>query len=85
MAEYSGKSTQTEYQKDKMSVMHFNDKTQKYKVLAISPIPEKNDGAFLSIREGTKGEKSNRLTLALSKQEIAYIIMDLTKLFNELD
>jgi len=82
MTEYGGR--QQEYQKDKISIMHYNDKTQMYKVLAINPT-DKADSAFFSIREGTKGEKSNRLTLALSRPEIAYLIMDMTKLFNELE
>jgi len=35
------------------------------------------------MREGKKGEKQNRITLALNKNEIAYLIMDLTKMYNQ--
>jgi len=78
MTQYEGKKYE-----DRLSIMHYNDKTSMYKVLAANPT-EKNDGIFFSIREGVKGEKSNRLTLMLNKQEIAYTIMELTKIYNEL-
>jgi hypothetical protein len=70
--------------KNHTDVFHYNDKTGMYKSLAINPT-DKNDCAFFSIREGMKGQKANSLSLRLSKSEIAYIIMDLTKLYNKLD
>lgn len=70
--------------KDKINVFHYNEKTKMYKALGINPT-EDNDAVFFSIREGMKGEKSNRLVLNLNKQEIAFIIMELQKLYNELD
>lgn len=82
MAEYGGKP-QTEYKKDKIGIMHYNEKEQTYKSLAVNPVPDKTDVVFFSMREGKKGEKQNRITLALNKNEIAYLIMDLTKLYNQ--
>jgi hypothetical protein len=53
-----------------------------YKVLSITPT-DKADGVFCSIRQGMKGESSDRLTLMLNKNEIAYLIMELKKVYNQ--
>lgn len=83
MGEYGGQTQQREFKKDKISVMHYNEKEQTYKSLAVNPVPDKKDVVFFSMREGKKGEKQNRITLALNKNEIAYLIMDLTKMYNQ--
>lgn len=80
MVEYEGKR---EYKEDRINIMHYNDKTGMYKTLSVNPT-DKNDSAFFSIRQGVKGSQSDRLVLALGKQEIAYMVMELTKLYNEL-
>ena len=72
---------QREYKEDRISIMHYNDKTQMYKVLSATPT-DKEDGVFFSIRQGMKGQSSDRLTLMLNKTEIAYLIMELTKVYN---
>ena len=80
MAEYGGEG-QKKFE-DKVSIMHYNDKTGEYKVLAVNPMDDRK-GTFVGIRIGKKGEQANRQTLALNKQEIAYLIMGLTKIFNQ--
>jgi len=83
MTEYGGGQPQREFKKDKISIMHYNEKEQTYKSIAINPVPDKTDAAFFSIREGKKGEKQNRITLALSIDEIGSLIMKLTKFYNK--
>ena len=73
-----------EQYKNFSEVFHYNEKTGMYKTLAINPT-DKNDSVFFSIREGMKGQKANSLSLRLDKKEIAYLILDLTKLYNTLD
>lgn len=80
MAEYT---EEKKVYKDAISIMHYNDKTQMYKVLASSPT-DQNDAMFFSIRQGFKGSKGDRLTLMLNKQEIAYLILELQKYYNNL-
>lgn len=89
MTEYSGEKKKYE---DKISIMHFNDKTGEYKVLSMNPLltdkegnqlDDNRKGAFIGIRIGKKGEQAQKLTLALSKQEIAFLIMEATKMYNK--
>jgi len=83
MGEYQGgQSEGQKYQEDRFSIMHFNDKTNEYKVLSINPLDDRK-GIFLSIRVGTKGQPSNRLVLALTKAELASLIMESTKIYNQ--
>ena len=70
--------------KDKINVFHYNDKTSMYKALAINPTDD-NDSIFIAIRQGMKGEKANSLALKLDMKEIAYLIMELKKLYNDLE
>ena len=82
MAEYSGGSGEKkQYEEEKLSVMHFNKETNAYKVLSANPGDDKKT-VFVSIREGVKGQPATRLVLACSKAEIALIILELTKIFN---
>lgn len=84
MAEYSsgGEGQQKKYE-DRFSVMHYNDKTQEYKVLAINPL-EDGKGIFLGIRIGIKGQTPNKMTLMLNKSEFAYLLMEGKKIYNDL-
>lgn len=93
MAEYTGGSGEKRQYEDKFSIMHYNDKTQEYKVLSINllltdkdgnPLEDSKKGIFLGIRIGTKGQTPTKLTLMLNPQEIAYLTMSLQKIFNEL-
>ena len=70
--------------KDRINIFHYNDKTSMYKALAINPTNE-NDAAFFSIREGMKGSKPNSLSLKFDKKEIAFMILEMQKMYNELD
>jgi len=70
--------------RDRLNIFHYNDRTSMYKALAVNPT-DKNDSLFFSIREGMKGQKANSLSLKLDRKEIAYVIMELTKIYNELD
>ena len=81
MTEYGGSEEKKKYE-DKFSIMHYNDKTNEYKVLAVNPLDD-GKGVFLGIRIGTKGQTPQKLTLMLTKSEIAYLIMDLTKIYNK--
>jgi len=80
MTEYGSSSEKRE---DKLSIFHYQEATGMYKVLAFNP-NDKNDGMFASIRNGVKGTKAQNLSLFLNKQEVAYVIMELTKLYNAL-
>ena len=67
-----------------MQIFHYNEKTNEYKALEISPT-ENKDGVFLSIRSGSKrSDYKERLTLKLDKQEIAYLILELEGIYREL-
>ena len=70
--------------KNHTEVFHYNDKTGMYKTLAINPT-EKKDSVFFSIREGMKGSKANSLSLRLDQKELAYVILNLNKLYNSLE
>ena len=86
MAEYESGSGEKKQYEDKLSVMHYNQQTNAYKVFSANPSvgrDGKKDTVFISIREGVKGQPANKLVLACSKSEIAYIIMELTKIFNK--
>ena len=68
---------------DRVNIFHYNDKTGMYKVLAVNPT-DKNDSAFFSIRTGMKGGNKDNLSLKLDKKEIAFLILELQGLYNEL-
>ena len=70
--------------KDRISVYHYNEKTRIYTALGINPT-ESNDKVFFSIAKGEAGISKERVVLALNKQEIAFLIMELKKLYNELE
>lgn len=80
MGEYNGKK----FEEPKIKIMHYSDKTGLYKNLTVNPT-DRNDSVFFSIMQGVKGQDNERITVALNKQEISYLIMSLTKIFNDLD
>lgn len=82
MAEYESGSGEKKQYEDKFSIMHYNDKTQEYKVLAVNPLDD-GKGVFLGVRIGTKGQPATKLTLMLTAGEVANLIMALTKIYNQ--
>ena len=84
MTEYGPNETQQKKYEDRFSIMHYNDKTQEYKVLSINPEPNENKGVFLGLRMGTKGQTPTKLTLMLTKSELAYLIMEGQRIYNDL-
>ena len=82
MTEYSGDEGQKKQYEDRFSIMHYNDKTLEYKVLAINPL-EDGKGVFLGIRIGVKGQPATKLTLMLTRGELAHLIMEATKIYNQ--
>ena len=92
MAEYGPKENEKKQYKDKFSIMHFNEKTNEYKVLSINPLVKDKEGnplednkkgVFLGIRIGTTGQPAQKLTLMLSKGELAHLIMEATRIYNQ--
>ena len=81
MVEYS--TGKKEFREDRINIFHFNDQTQLYKTLAINPTDE-NDAVFYTIRTGVKGQKGQSLSLKLDKKEVAFLILELQKLYNGL-
>lgn len=69
----------------KIDIFHYNDKSKKYKAFNINPTDENTD-VFLSMTSGDKqADKRDRIALKLNKQELAFLIMQATKIYNELD
>ena len=78
MAEYKSE----ERREDRLNIFHYNDSTGMYKVFAINPTDD-GTGVFTSIRTGVKGTKANSLSLKLNWQELAYVVLEMTRIFNE--
>ena len=67
-----------------LDVFHYNDKTKKYKAFNINPTDEM-DAVFVSITSGCKTDNQReRIVLKLSRQELAYLVMQTQKIFGEL-
>jgi len=64
-----------------ISLLHYNEATQKYKRLEII---WDQKGIILKLTEGKKGEQPTTIAFSLNPQELAYLILKLNKLFNEL-
>ena len=67
-----------------LDIFHYSDKTKKYKAFNINPTDD-GDAVFVSITSGCKTDnKRERIVLKLSKQELAFLVMQTKKIFNEL-
>jgi len=67
-----------------MDIFHYNEKSKEYKTLSLSPVDD-GSGCFISIINGSKSSNyKNRLTLKLSKQELAYLILEAKKIYDKL-
>jgi len=82
MTEYGAPEGEQKKYEDKFSIMHYNQKTSEYKVLAVNPVDD-GKGIFLGIRIGTKGQTPQKLTLMLNTAEVANLAMALTKIYNQ--
>ena len=68
-----------------LDIYHYNEKTHMYTALTISPVPDDNSSVFVSLRKGMKGEKPENISVKLSKQELAYLALESSKIFNNLE
>ena len=67
-----------------LDIFHYNDKTKKYKAFNINPTDDA-DAVFVSLTSGSKSEdKRERIVVKLSRQELAYLVMQTEKIFGEL-
>ena len=67
-----------------LDIFHYNDKTKKYKAFNINPTDDM-DAVFVSLTSGCKTDgKRDRVVLKLSRQELAYLVMQTQKIFGEL-
>lgn len=67
-----------------LDIFHYNDKTKKYKAFNINPT-DVNDAVFVSLTSGSKSDNQrDRIVVKLSRQELAYLIMQTNKIFDEL-
>lgn len=67
----------------KIEVFRYNKKDNTYKKL-LANTPDDKTIVFFSIRKGAKGKKEKGITLALNKAELAYIILEGKKIYNEM-
>jgi len=67
-----------------LDIYHYNEKSQDYKSFKIQPI-EGKESVFMSMTRGNKPKSErDRITLALSKQELAYLIMEAKNIYYSL-
>lgn len=67
-----------------IDIFHYNDKTKKYKAFNINPTDD-GDSVFVSLASGSKTDnKRDRIVLKFSRQELAYLILQTQRIFNEL-
>ena len=67
-----------------LDVFHYNDKTKKYKAFNVNPTDD-NDAVFVSLTSGCKEDNTReRIVVKLSRQELAYLVMQTKKIFEEL-
>lgn len=67
-----------------MNIFHYKKSSREYKALDISPV-DTNDAVFVSISNGVKNGKRDRISMKANKQELAYLIMECTKIYNALE
>jgi len=65
-----------------IEIFHYNEKNRTYKKLSIN---SDGDKYFFSVVEGKKGEKEaiKRTTILLDRKELAFLILELKKLYNK--
>lgn len=67
-----------------LDIFHYNDKTKKYKAFNINPTDD-CDAVFVSLTSGSKADNQReRIVVKLSRQELAYLVMQTKKIFGEL-
>jgi len=61
-----------------VEIFHYDEKTKGYKKLQIT---EFKDGVLVKLIEGTKGAGYDERNVYLNRQELAYLIMELKRLY----
>jgi len=67
-----------------MNIFHYKKKSGEYTAFNINPTDD-NDSVFVNIVKGVKNGNRDQLTMKMNRQELAYIVMEATKLFNSLE
>jgi len=67
-----------------MNIFHYKKASGEYKAFNINPTDD-NDSVFVNIVQGVKNGHRDQLTLKMNKQELAYIVMEATKIYNSLE
>lgn len=62
-----------------VEIFHYDEKTRGYKKLQISPFKE---GVIIKLIEGTKGAGYDDRNIYLNRQELAYLILELRRLYD---
>ena len=67
-----------------IEIFHYNNSKNTYKKLSIAQ-SDKEGKYFFTIIEGKKGEKEaiKRVALLIDKKELAFLILELEKLYNK--
>jgi len=67
-----------------MNIFHYKKSSGEYKAFNINPTDD-NDAVFVNIVQGVKNGNRDQLTLKMNKQELAFIVMEATKIYNSLE
>ena len=64
-----------------VEIYHYNEKSKSYKKLIIN---EFKDGVLVKLIEGTKGSGYDDRNMFLNRMELAYLIKELERLYNNM-
>ena len=67
-----------------MNIFHYKKASGEYKAFDINPTDD-NDAVFLNMANGVKNGKRENIAMKANKQELAFIIMECTKIYNNLE
>ena len=67
-----------------MNIINYKKSSGEYKAFNINPTDD-NDAVFVNIVQGVKNGNRDQLTLKMNKQELAFIVMEATKIYNSLE
>lgn len=67
-----------------MNIFRYKKESGEYKALNINPTDD-NDSVFINMVEGVKNGKRDQIVIKANKPDLAYLIMECTKLYNSLD
>lgn len=67
-----------------MNIFHYKKKSGEYKAFNMNPTDD-NDAVFINMAQGVKNGNRDQIAMKANKQELAFFIMEATKLYNSLD